>query len=105
MQINGYCSWLLLDVFNPWGSLSHQSWDLHRVGCFPYIKYHCTKRPVQDLSFENNLYRLITIANLGLPCLLYGLAAVFLIKHTEIIEDEETKKLVRIHFLIKEDHN
>ncbi|KAK5970498.1 putative conserved plasma membrane protein [Trichostrongylus colubriformis] len=36
-----------------------------RVGCFPYIKYHCTKRPVQDLSAENRLYRLITVVNLG----------------------------------------
>ncbi|KAK6030140.1 hypothetical protein OSTOST_03737 [Ostertagia ostertagi] len=37
-----------------------------RVGCFPYIKYHCTKRPVQDLSAENRLYRLITVVNLGI---------------------------------------
>ncbi|VDM68330.1 unnamed protein product [Strongylus vulgaris] len=76
-----------------------------RVGCYPYIKYHCTKRPVQDLSADNTLYRLITIANLGIPCLLYGLAAVGLIKHTETVEDEQTHKTVRIHFLIKEEHN
>uniref|UniRef100_A0A1I8AUB0 RSN1_7TM domain-containing protein n=1 Tax=Steinernema glaseri TaxID=37863 RepID=A0A1I8AUB0_9BILA len=54
-----------------------------RTGCFPYIKYHCTKRPREDLSFDNNLYKLITVANLGIPCLLYGLAAVGLISHTE----------------------
>ncbi|KAL6729319.1 hypothetical protein Aduo_000387 [Ancylostoma duodenale] len=78
---------------------------IFRVGCYPYIKYHCTKRPVQDLTADNRLYRLITIANLGIPCLLYGLAAVGLIKHTETVEDEQTHRTVRIHFLIKEDHN
>lgn len=71
----------------------------------PYIKYHCTKRPVEDLSSEDRLYRLITVANLGVPCVLYGLAALALIRHTETIEDEQTKKTVPVHFLIKEDHN
>ncbi|KAK6038237.1 hypothetical protein COOONC_24258 [Cooperia oncophora] len=85
------------------------NWNL--VGCFPYIKYHCTKRPVQDLSAENRL-RFVNLMSkrvdsslLGIPCVLYGIAAIALIKHTETIEDEQTKKIVRIHFLIKEDHN
>lgn len=42
---------------------------------------------------------------LGVPCVLYGLAALALIRHTETIEDEQTKKTVPVHFLIKEDHN
>ncbi|KAK0424396.1 hypothetical protein QR680_008654 [Steinernema hermaphroditum] len=57
-----------------------------RTGCFPYIKYHCTKRPHEDLSFDNRLYKFITVANLGIPCLLYGLAAVGLISHREYVK-------------------
>ncbi|KAI6182838.1 hypothetical protein M3Y97_00423900 [Aphelenchoides bicaudatus] len=54
-----------------------------RIGCYPFVKYHCTQRPKQDLHFENSLYKFLTIFNFGLPCLLYGLAATFLIKHTD----------------------
>lgn len=53
-----------------WG-LSHFNWTVGksnyhvlRTGCFPYIKYHCSKRPVQDLSLENLFMRIIKIANL-----------------------------------------
>ncbi|KAK0424395.1 hypothetical protein QR680_008654 [Steinernema hermaphroditum] len=76
-----------------------------RTGCFPYIKYHCTKRPHEDLSFDNRLYKFITVANLGIPCLLYGLAAVGLISHREYVVEPRTGVRVPINFLIKEDHN
>lgn len=51
---------------------SHFNWRVNesnyhilRTGCYPYIKYHCTKRPYQDLSTEDNLYRVIKAVNLG----------------------------------------
>lgn len=53
-----------------WG-LSHFNWKagksnyhILRTGCYPYIKYHCSKRPHQDLSLENSLMRIIKIVNL-----------------------------------------
>lgn len=52
--------------------LSHFNWkagdsNYHvlRSGCFPYIKYHCTKRPYENLEFENKLFNIIKIVNLG----------------------------------------
>ncbi|KAI6178668.1 hypothetical protein M3Y98_00525700 [Aphelenchoides besseyi] len=74
-----------------------------RIGCYPFVKYHCTQRPKQDLNFENQLYKAITVCNLGIPCLLYGVAAIFLIRHTEHLKIKN--KEIPIHFLIKEDHN
>uniref|UniRef100_A0A0N4ZM91 Uncharacterized protein n=1 Tax=Parastrongyloides trichosuri TaxID=131310 RepID=A0A0N4ZM91_PARTI len=82
-------------------SVDGHNYHILRVGAFPYIKYHCTKRPVEDLSIEDKLFRLITIANLCIPCLIYGIAAVFLIRHTEFIKDTRTGKVIPIHFLIK----
>lgn len=36
-----------------------------RTGCFPYIKYHCTKRPYKNLEFEDRLFYCIKLMNLG----------------------------------------
>ncbi|CAJ0573304.1 unnamed protein product, partial [Mesorhabditis spiculigera] len=80
------------------------NYHILRTGAYPYIKYHCTKRPHQDLSLENNLFRVITIVNLGLPCVLYGLAAVALIRHREEVA-LPGGHVVPIHFLIYEDHD
>ncbi|KAG5897310.1 hypothetical protein JTB14_011473 [Gonioctena quinquepunctata] len=75
-----------------WGK-SHFNWNVGnsnyhilRTGCFPYIKYHCTKRQVQSLIVEDYFFRIIKVSNLGLPCLAYGVAAIFLIKHTEMTQ-------------------
>ncbi|CAH0391723.1 unnamed protein product [Bemisia tabaci] len=87
---------------------SHFNWRVNesnyhilRTGCYPYIKYHCTKRPYQDLSTEDNLYRVIKAVNLGIPTLLYGLAAVWLIRHKELVETPDGS--VYIYFLLLED--
>ncbi|KAM3721105.1 Uncharacterized protein ACO02O_08952 [Dirofilaria immitis] len=34
-----------------------------RIGCYPYIKYHCTKEPWKDFNTENRLYKFITVLN------------------------------------------
>ncbi len=72
------------------------------LGCFPYIKYHCTQRlKTDDLSFENYLYRFFKIFNLGIPTLMYGLAAIFLIRHYEMVNTNQYGS-IKIYFLIKE---
>ncbi|KAF8367366.1 hypothetical protein PRIPAC_85195 [Pristionchus pacificus] len=78
----------------------HKSSYLFRIGCFPYIKYHCTARPVEDLSKEDFFWRAITVANLGIPCILYGIAATCLISETEKVKVEQRE--IPIYFLIKE---
>ncbi|XP_050312380.1 uncharacterized protein C15orf61 [Anthonomus grandis grandis] len=90
-----------------WGQ-SHFNWQVGasnyhilRTGCFPFIKYHCTKRKRQDLSLEDSFYRAIKVINLGLPCLAYGIAAIYLIKHKETVYMRQGE--VTIYFLYPED--
>uniref|UniRef100_A0A915E6X2 Uncharacterized protein n=1 Tax=Ditylenchus dipsaci TaxID=166011 RepID=A0A915E6X2_9BILA len=78
------------------------NYHMLRIGCYPYVKYHCTQRPSQDLHLENRLYKALTVINLGIPCLLYGLAAIFLKKHTDEIVYQG--KTIPIHFLMLEEH-
>jgi hypothetical protein len=61
-----------VDVVNDQRGMSHFNWpaggsNYHvlRTGCFPYVKYHCSKRPVQDLSGEDRFFKAIKILNLG----------------------------------------
>jgi len=99
------------DCLNDQFGQSHFEFDIDgrnyhilRTGCFPYIKYHCTQRPkTNDLSSENRLYTFFKIFNLGIPTLLYGLAAIFLIRHYEIVKIEQYG-LIKIYFLMKEDY-
>ncbi|XP_011303171.1 uncharacterized protein C15orf61 homolog [Fopius arisanus] len=96
------------DVVNDQHGMSHFNWPVEnsnyhvlRTGCFPYIKYHCTKRPKEDLSVDDKFYKAIKIINLGIPLLLYGLAATQLIRHEEIVKT--TRGEVKIYFLLPED--
>lgn len=52
---------------------------------------------------ENKFYELIKVLNLGLPLVLYGIAAIFLIKHEETVHVPATNAKVKIYFLIPED--
>ncbi|XP_066249797.1 uncharacterized protein C15orf61 homolog [Euwallacea similis] len=90
-----------------WGN-SHFNWKVGdsnyhilRTGCYPYIKYHCSKRKEQDLSLEDQFFRAIKVINLGLPCLTYGIAAIFLIRHKETVHTD--KGDITIYFLYPED--
>lgn len=51
---------------------------------------------------ENKFYEIIKKINLGIPLVCYGIAAIFLIKHEEIVEISPNKK-IKIYFLIPED--
>ncbi|CAF1017044.1 unnamed protein product [Adineta steineri] len=81
-----------------------RNYHILRTGCFPYIKYHCTQRmKTYDLTYENRLYTFFKIFNLGIPTLMYGLAAIFLIRHYEIVNTKQHGS-VKIYFLLKENY-
>ncbi|XP_055384981.1 uncharacterized protein C15orf61 [Condylostylus longicornis] len=97
------------DVVNDQFGKSHFNWPLDtganyhilRTGCFPYLKYHCTKRPHQNLDIENLFFGLLKVLNLGIPTFFYGLSATALISHTEYVILKN--KTIPIYFLYEED--
>ncbi|KAJ2952087.1 hypothetical protein O0L34_g4357 [Tuta absoluta] len=80
--------------------VGQSNYQILRTGCFPYMKYHCSRKEEEDLSTSDKFMRVIKVANLGIPCLLYGLAATMLIKHEEIVHT--SKGPVTIYFLLPE---
>ncbi|XP_050343605.1 uncharacterized protein C15orf61 isoform X1 [Nymphalis io] len=80
--------------------VGNSNYQILRTGCFPYIKYHCSRKEEEDLVISDRFMRIIKIVNLGIPCLLYGLAATQLIKHEEIVYT--SKGSVIIYFLLPE---
>ena len=60
------------DICNDQFGKSHFNWQIDghnyhilRVGCYPFIKYHCTKRKFENLEKEDKLYTFLKLINLG----------------------------------------
>ncbi|XP_012865355.1 PREDICTED: uncharacterized protein C15orf61 homolog [Dipodomys ordii] len=72
-----------------------------RTGCFPFIKYHCSKAPWQDLAPQDRFFTALKVVNLGIPTLLYGLGSWLFARVTETVHTSYGP--ITIYFLNKED--
>uniref|UniRef100_A0A8C5MPF2 Chromosome 15 open reading frame 61 n=1 Tax=Leptobrachium leishanense TaxID=445787 RepID=A0A8C5MPF2_9ANUR len=95
-------------VTNDQFALSNFNWDVQginyhvlRTGCFPFIKYHCSRAAPQDLQLHNHLFTALKAINLGIPTLMYGLGSWLFARVTETVPTSCGH--VTIYFLIKED--
>ncbi|XP_054858841.1 uncharacterized protein C15orf61 homolog [Eublepharis macularius] len=97
-------------VRNDQFGLSHFNWEVRganyhvlRTGCFPFIKYHCSRAPRQDLALQDRCFTALKLINLGIPTLLYGIGSWFLVTVTETVHTRYGP--VTVYFLNKEDEN
>ena len=65
------------------------NYHILRTGAFPFVKFHCTRRPVADLQLEDGFYRALKVINVGFPCLLYGIAGLLWATHTEYVQTRD----------------
>ena len=89
--------------------LSHFNWNVDginyhilRTGCFPFVKYHCTQRSWQDLSFENRFYTFIKCINFGIPCFMYGISALTFISYQDYLIMKTSGSKIPLYFWYKE---
>ncbi|XP_008062872.1 uncharacterized protein C15orf61 homolog [Carlito syrichta] len=72
-----------------------------RTGCFPFVKYHCSRAPWSDLAAQDRLFTALKALNLGIPTLLYGLSSWSFARVTETVHTSYGP--VKIYFLNKEE--
>ncbi|XP_044300810.1 uncharacterized protein C15orf61 homolog, partial [Varanus komodoensis] len=72
-----------------------------RTGCFPFVKYHCSRAPRRDLAAQDRFFTALKLLNLGIPTLAYGIGSWFLANVTETVHTRSGP--VTIYFLNKED--
>ncbi|KAI3371274.1 hypothetical protein L3Q82_023887, partial [Scortum barcoo] len=77
------------------------NYHILRTGCFPFIKYHCTKAPPQNLDFEDKFFTLLKVINLGIPCLAYGIGCRMVVGAEETVQTSVGP--VTVYFAYKED--
>uniref|UniRef100_A0A8C0UFL1 Uncharacterized protein n=1 Tax=Cyanistes caeruleus TaxID=156563 RepID=A0A8C0UFL1_CYACU len=95
-------------VHNDQFGLSHFNWPVDganylvlRTGCFPFIKYHCSRSAPQDLALQDAFFTALKVLNAGIPTLLYGIGSWFFARVTETVHTSHGP--VTIYFLNKED--
>ncbi|XP_019388738.1 PREDICTED: uncharacterized protein C15orf61 homolog, partial [Crocodylus porosus] len=87
---------------------SHFNWAVRgtnyrvlRTGCFPFVKYHCSRGPPLPLARLDAAFAAIKLINAGIPTLLYGIISWFFANVTETVHTSCGP--VTIYFLNKED--
>uniref|UniRef100_A0A1A8CV24 Chromosome 15 open reading frame 61 n=1 Tax=Nothobranchius kadleci TaxID=1051664 RepID=A0A1A8CV24_NOTKA len=95
-------------VHNDQFGLSNFNWRVQgsnyhilRTGCFPFVKYHCTKAPPQNLDVEDTFFSLLKVINLGIPCLAYGIGCWMVIGAAETVHTSVGP--VTVYFAYKEE--
>lgn len=98
-------------ILNDQFGWSHFNWSVDghnyhilRIGCWPYIKYHCSRRPLEDLYIQNVFYTWIKCLQFGIPTLAYGITGWMMAKHHEDVHINSTKS-IRIYFWYKENRD
>ena len=95
------------DIKNDHFGMSHFNWSVDgtnyhvlRTGCWPFVKYHCTKAPYANLQAGNIFYGVLKLLNFGIPGFLYGIAGLLFTKHIDTVEINS--KVIELKFWYKE---